>query len=102
MAVGLADAAEVARDGLGPAEVDVRSVHALRIQGFHAGGAENFRGGAHGGKVSPVRFLLFHLPHADKPPGKQFALLDALPHLGEKPGEYCMALISRVAALEWS
>ena len=63
--VGLADAAEVAGDGVGAAQVHVGAVDALGVQGLDVAGADDLHGRGHGEHVLARRRLLGHVAHAD-------------------------------------
>ncbi len=66
--VGLTDAAEIACDGRGSAEVRVGAVGAFCVERLHEGGADDVQRGDDGGQVA-VRFGFLHLPDGDKSPG---------------------------------
>ena len=85
--VRLADPPEVARDGLGAAQVHVGAVRALGVEGFHVGGADDLHGRGHGHDVAVIGLLLDHIAHPDEPARHEFSLFDAALGLGDQPGE---------------
>ena len=85
--VGLADAAEVAGDGVRAAEVDVAAVDAARVQRLDVRGAEDLHGGGDGEDVAAGRALLGHVAHADVAAGHELAAVDGALRLGDQPGE---------------
>ena len=85
--VGLADAAEIAGDGLGSAQVDVGAVGTLGVEGLHVARADDLHGRRHRHDVSVVGLLLDHFAYPDESARHQLALLNAVFGLGDQPGE---------------
>ena len=84
--VGLAHAAEVAGDGLRPAQMHIGAVGPLGVEGLHIGGPHDVHGRTHGQDVV-VFDLLLHHPDPDVAGGHELALVDGLPRLGHEEGE---------------
>ena len=84
--IRLADAAEVAGDGLRPPQMNIGAVSALCVQCLYMAGADNLHGCREGGKVTIV-FLFFHLAHTNETGGHQFAPCNGAFGGCDKPGE---------------
>ena len=85
--VGLADAAEVAGDRLGAAEVEVGAVGALGVERLDVAGADDLHRRGDGEDVLAGARLLGHVAHADVAARHELTLADGLPGLGDEPGE---------------
>ena len=85
--VGLADAAEVAGDRVGAAQVHVAAVCAAGVERLDVSGAEDLHGGGDGDDIAAGHALLGHVAHPDIAAGHELSLRDRALGLGDEPGE---------------
>ncbi len=84
--IRLADATEVAGDGLRAAQMDVRTVRSLGVERLDKARPDDLHGGDKGGEVA-IRFLLLHFAHTDESSRHQGALGDGALGGGNHPRE---------------
>ena len=84
--IRLPHTAEVAGDGLRSAQVQIRAVRALGIQGFDIAGADDLHGSSDRRQVA-ILLLLFHLAHTDITTRHELALLNGAFSNHTQPGE---------------
>ena len=87
MIVGLTDAAKVAGNRRGAAEMDIRAIGALGLQRLDVGRADDLHGRSERQHVPAVGLRLAHLAHANDAAGHQLPVGDGLLCLRHQPGE---------------
>ncbi len=85
--IRLTDAAEIAGDRIGSAQMHVRAVGSLRVERVHVRRADRLHRCHPREQVALIGFRFFHVAHADKAPRHQFAIRDRLFRFDDEPRE---------------